>query len=129
MDGTILDATTTTKDPALRGAVPGDHLLLFVRGAAAAAQVFAGRGQEVETVVLERLVYERKQHLQQQRCSSSLAFHSVYTHSGNLDACVHFQYLPESQFLFSQRDSQTVIHCHYTVVKSSVHIGHKYWTD
>lgn len=32
--------------------VPSDHLLLFVRGAATAAQVLAGCGQEVETVVL-----------------------------------------------------------------------------
>lgn len=77
-DGSILDATTTTttttaKDPALHCAVPGDHLLLFVGGAATAAQALAGRGQEVETVVLKSLVYERKQHLQRDRSISSLA--------------------------------------------------------
>lgn len=43
--------------------VPGEHLLLFVGGTAAAAQVLAGRGQEVETVVLESLINQRKQHL------------------------------------------------------------------
>ena len=36
---------------------PGDHLLLLVGGVANAAQVLAGRGQEVEAVVLEGLVY------------------------------------------------------------------------
>lgn len=44
--------------------VPGDHLLLFVRSTATAAQVPAGRGQEVQAVVLKRLVCERKQNLE-----------------------------------------------------------------
>lgn len=44
--------------------VPGDHLLLFVGGTAADAQVLAGRGQEVETVVLKSLICQRKQHLE-----------------------------------------------------------------
>ena len=44
--------------------VPCDHLFLFVGGTATAAQVLAGRGQEVETVVLKGLICQRKQHLQ-----------------------------------------------------------------
>lgn len=44
--------------------IPGDHLLLFVGGTATAAQALAGRGQEVETVVLKSLIYQRKQHLE-----------------------------------------------------------------
>lgn len=43
--------------------VPGDHLLLLVGCITAAAQVFIGRGQEVEGVVLEVLVNERKENL------------------------------------------------------------------
>lgn len=42
---------------------PGDHLLLLIRGVAAAAQVLTGRRQEVETVVLEVLVYQREEDL------------------------------------------------------------------
>lgn len=50
--------------PRRRGpTLPGDHLLLLVGGVAAAAQVLVGRGQEVQTVVFEVLVDERKQHL------------------------------------------------------------------
>lgn len=50
--------------PRRRGpTLPGDHLLLLVGGVAAAAQVLVGRGQEVQTVVFEVLVDERKKHL------------------------------------------------------------------
>lgn len=52
--------------------VPGDHLLLFVGGTATAAQVPAGRGQEVETVVLKSLVCERKQHLERRNVAMRL---------------------------------------------------------
>lgn len=45
--------------------VPGDHLLLLVGGVAAAAQVLAGRGEEVERVVLEVLVDEGKENLEE----------------------------------------------------------------
>lgn len=43
--------------------VPGDHLLLLVGGIAAAAQVLIGRGEEVQTVIFEVLVDERKKNL------------------------------------------------------------------
>lgn len=46
-----------------RPTVPGDHLLLLVGGVTAAAQVLIGRGEEVETVILEVLVDERKKNL------------------------------------------------------------------
>lgn len=37
-------------------AIPGDHLLLFVRSISTAAQVDAGRRQEVKAVILKVLV-------------------------------------------------------------------------
>lgn len=43
--------------------VPGDHLLLLVGGVTAAAQVLIRGGEEVERVVLEVLVDERKENL------------------------------------------------------------------
>lgn len=44
--------------------LPGDHLLLFVGGAATAAEGLAGRRQEVETVVLEGLIGQWQQYLE-----------------------------------------------------------------
>lgn len=41
--------------------LPGDHLLLLVGGITAATQVLIGGGEEVERVVLEVLVDERKE--------------------------------------------------------------------
>lgn len=52
--------------------VPGDHLLLFVGGTAAAAQVLTGCGQEVETVVLKGLIYQGKQHLERGKAAMSV---------------------------------------------------------
>lgn len=43
--------------------VPGHHLFLLVGGVAAAAQVLIGGGEEVQRVVLEVLVDERKKNL------------------------------------------------------------------
>lgn len=42
---------------------PGDHLLLFVRSITAAAQVDAGRRQEVKAMILKVLVKQRQQDL------------------------------------------------------------------
>lgn len=58
------------KDNTLHRTAPGDHLLLLVGGTAAAAQALAWRGQEVETMVLESLVDERKQNLQRETRSN-----------------------------------------------------------
>lgn len=44
---------------------PSDHLLLLVGGVTAAAQVLVRGGQEVERVVLEVLVDERKENLKE----------------------------------------------------------------
>lgn len=52
--------------------VPGNHLLLFVGGTAADAQVLAGCGQEVETVVLKSLICQRKQHLKRRNAAMRL---------------------------------------------------------
>lgn len=49
--------------------VPGDHLFLFAGSTATAAHVLAGRGQEVETVVLESLIHQGEQHLERKRSS------------------------------------------------------------
>lgn len=46
---------------------PGDHLLLFVGGVPPAAQHLGRRGQEVETVVLEVLVYQGQEDLVRRR--------------------------------------------------------------
>lgn len=48
-----------------RWMVPGDHLLLLVGGVSAAAQVLIGGGEEVQAVVLEVLVDERKENLRE----------------------------------------------------------------
>lgn len=53
-------------------AVPGHHLLFFVGSTSAAAQVLAGRGQEVQTVVFKRLVCEREQDLEGEAISVRL---------------------------------------------------------
>ena len=52
--------------------LPGHHLLLFVGGTAADAQVLAGCGQEVETVVLKSLICQRKQHLERRNAAMRL---------------------------------------------------------
>lgn len=53
--------------------IPGDHLLLLVGGVAAAAQVLVGRGQEVQGVILEVLVDERKENLRRVRTERKLS--------------------------------------------------------
>ena len=47
----------------IQQSVPCDHLLLLVGGVSTAAQVLAGRGQEVEAVVLKGLVQQGQQNL------------------------------------------------------------------
>lgn len=44
--------------------VPGDHLFLFVWSTTTTAEVLAGRGQEVQAVVLKCVVCEREQDLE-----------------------------------------------------------------
>lgn len=45
--------------------VPGDHLLLLIRGVTTAAQVLVGGREEVERVVLEVLVDKREKNLKE----------------------------------------------------------------
>lgn len=53
--------------------IPGDHLFLLVGGVAAAAQVLVRRGQEVQRVILEILVDERKKNLQRVKMERELS--------------------------------------------------------
>lgn len=52
---------------ALQQELPGNHLLFLVRGMTATPQQLGRRGQEVHTVVLKVLVYQRQQDLEAQK--------------------------------------------------------------
>lgn len=82
--------------------VPGDHFLLFVGSASTAAQVPAGRGEEVQTVVLKRLVGEGEQDLERGTISITVIFHDSCVSicaAEPPDLCEEFDFLVMGRFV------------------------------